>query len=63
MLLINWVNKDAIDLTSRLLDGRSVSDKLFLKDEIRKVLYKPVLVTEVTDPLNHPEKIYNPSKF
>ena len=60
MLLINWVNKDAIDLTSRLLDGRSVSDKLFLKDEIRKVLYKPVLVT---DPLNHPEKIYNPSKF
>ena len=36
--------KDAIDLT---LDGRSVFDKLFFQNEAQKVLYKPVLVSDL----------------
>ena len=39
--------KDAIDLTSKLLDGRSVLDKHFFQNEAQKVLYKPVLVSDL----------------
>ena len=41
------IYKDAIDLTQLLDDGRSVLDKLFFQNEDQKVLYKPVLVSDL----------------
>ena len=43
-----------------LLDGRSVLDKLFFRNEVQRVLYKLVLVTY---PLDHSRRIYSPSNF
>ena len=45
---------------TKLLDGRTVLDKLFFQNEVQRVLYKLVLVTY---PLNHFCMIYSPSNF
>ena len=49
-----------MQLTFKLLDGRSVLDKLFFQNEVQRVLYKLVLVTY---PLDHFCRIYSPSNF
>ena len=44
----------------QLLDGRSVLDTIIFQNEVQKVLYKLVLVT---DSLDHCARIYSPSNF
>ena len=56
ILQIYWIYKDAIDLTSRW----KVCFRTFFQNEVQRVLYKLVLVT---DPLFHSERVYNPSNF
>ena len=57
ILRIYWIYKNAIDLTSRC---KVRFRQTLKKNEVRKVLYKLVLVT---DHLYHSERIYNPSDF
>ena len=49
-----------LGIAQPLLDGRSVSDKLFFQNEVQRVLYKLVLVTY---PLDHFCRINSPSNF
>ena len=57
ILQIYWIYKDANDLTSR---WKVRFRHTFFQNEVQRVLYKLVLVT---DPLNYSERIYNPSNF